>query len=291
MGAPAAPENSHWAAQDQNPGPAGCCLCPALSLRAEGSSKAGTGVPQAPPPPRRPGAQVAAALGRELTLGSSTCGPAWGSLHSLHGGRPGSPGSVVTPHTSLEATVCLTPVHSAGPPSAHGTKAHGAHLGTRAQLRAGNTSSARGRPARDVEEGRQGWGGPVVGAAGVSAQLVGKLQAEAQKARGEECECVCARWRVCVNTRVCAHQWAACVHTGMYVHGVCMGTCGFVCTCVDIWLCLHVYVRVEEGGVPSRRNQMSSCWEVWGPVPGTSTPERPVWGGVAGQLWPQTGGV
>lgn len=51
MGAPAAPENSHWAAQDQNPGPAGCCLCPALSLRAEGSSKAGTGVPQAPPPP------------------------------------------------------------------------------------------------------------------------------------------------------------------------------------------------------------------------------------------------
>ena len=131
----------------------------------------------------------------------------------------------------------------------------------------------------------------MVGAAGVSAQLVGKLQAEAQKARGEECECVCARWRACVNTRVCARQWAACVHTGMYAHGVCMGTCGFVCICVDIWLCLHVYVRVEEGGVPSRRNQMSSCWEVWGPVPGTSTPERPVRGGVAGQLWPQTGGV
>ena len=162
MGAPAAPENSHWAAQDQNPGPAGCCLCPALSLRAEGSSKAGTGAPK--PRPWLPGVQVAAAPGRELTLGSSTCGPAWGSLHSLHGGGPGSPGSVLTPHiscsTSLEATVCLTPVHSARPPSAHGTKAHGARPGTRAQLRAGNTSSDRGRPARDVEEGRRVGVGP-----------------------------------------------------------------------------------------------------------------------------------
>lgn len=78
----------------------------------------------------------------------------------------------------------------------------------------------------------------------------------------------------------------ACVHTG------CVGgTRGSVCTRVGTWLCLQVYVHVEEGDTPSRRNQASSCWEVWGPVPGASTPERPGWGGVTGRLWPRAGGV
>ncbi|XP_036717281.1 tetraspanin-32 [Balaenoptera musculus] len=44
-----AQKNSYRAAQDQNPGFAGCCLRPSLSPRAGGSSKAGAGAPQGPP--------------------------------------------------------------------------------------------------------------------------------------------------------------------------------------------------------------------------------------------------
>lgn len=72
VGAQVAPENSHWAAQDQNPGPTGCCLHPALSPGAEGFSKAGTGVPQAPPP--TPGCLVSEL--QQLWAMSSLSGPA-----------------------------------------------------------------------------------------------------------------------------------------------------------------------------------------------------------------------
>lgn len=70
----------------------------------------------------------------------------------------------------------------------------------------------------------------MVGAAGVSAQLVGKLQAEAQKARGEECECVCTLACVCEHTCVCTSVGCMCAHRHVCTRGV----HGYV------WLCMHM---------------------------------------------------
>lgn len=81
-----AQKNSYWAAQGQNPGFASCCLCPSLSPRAGGSSKAGAGAPQGPL--CLPGVQVSAASvwATELTLRSTACSPAqpWGPFTASH---------------------------------------------------------------------------------------------------------------------------------------------------------------------------------------------------------------
>ena len=100
-----------------------------------------------------------------------------------------------------------------------------------------------------MKEGRRGGVGATGGAARLSAQLVGKLQAEARKARG---------MKRCVP--VCAYTWM-CVHVGMLVY---MWVCVCTCMCVCTWLCVCVHVCVGQGGgeIPSRGNQMSSCSEV-----------------------------
>ena len=176
---------------------------------------------------------MAAALGHELTLRSSTCGPAWGSLHSLHGGVPGSPGSALTPQSA--AAPAWRPQSVSAPCTQPGSPLPMAPKPTE-PARAPGPHPEPATPAVTEEAPPGTWRkddevgvGPrwVLRGSQPSWWASSRLRPKGQGS--EECGCVHAGVHVWTDVRVHISGLLACTQARMHTR----------CVCGYTWICVH----------------------------------------------------